>query len=100
MIGRSFAITSGAKASASTVLPAPSTPSIATRMRRSGYKLAMVSARRSSSAVCVSLTQLHSEHAGEHAIRRLVVVEEGSDIDNHLLAHVDAAFDGGRTHMR
>ena len=41
-----------------------------------------------------------SQHAWQHAIRRLVVVEEGSDVDDHLLAHLDAALDGGRAHMR
>src|SRR5579872_5960592 len=40
------------------------------------------------------------EHAGQHAIRWLVIVEEGADVDDHLLAHLDAAFDGGRAHMR
>ena len=41
-----------------------------------------------------------SEHRGNDAIRRLVAVGEGLDVDDHLLAHVDAAFDGGRAHMR
>src|ERR1700682_2283314 len=37
-----------------------------------------------------------SQHAWQHAIRWLVVVKEGSDVDDHLLAHLDTAFDGGR----
>src|SRR5436190_8440147 len=101
MTGRPFAITSGASASASMVLPAPSTPSMAIRMRRSGCNAAMAPARRSSSASKALLTPPpRSQHARQHAIWRLMVVEEGSDVDDHLLAHVDAAFDGGRAHMR
>ena len=46
------------------------------------------------------LTDNFSEHARQHAVRRLVIVEEGPDIDDHLLAHLDAALDGGRAHMR
>src|SRR5438552_839978 len=86
-----FAMTRGASASAGMVFPAPSTPSIAMRMRRSGCNAAMVFARRSSRRSCVSLTPPRSEHARQHAIRRLVIVEEGSDVDDHLLTHVDAA---------
>ena len=40
------------------------------------------------------------QHAWQHPVGRLVVVEEGADVDDHLLAHLDAAFDGGRAHMR
>src|SRR5258707_139747 len=39
--------------------------------------------------------QLPLQHARQHAVRRLVVVEEGLDVDDHLLAHFDAALDGG-----
>src|SRR5665213_4344163 len=41
-----------------------------------------------------------SQHARQYAVRRLVVVEEGADVDDHLFAHLDAALDGGRAHMR
>src|SRR6187401_1318773 len=103
MVGRPCAATSGASASASVVLPAPSTPSIATRIIRVGCNATMVEARRFSSDAWASLTSSSvaaSEHAGQHAVRRLVVVEEGPDIDDHLLAHLDAAFDRGRAHVR
>src|SRR3954466_7302249 len=39
------------------------------------------------------------EHRGQDSIRRPVPVEEGLDIDDDLLAHVDAALERGRTHM-
>jgi hypothetical protein len=29
-----------------------------------------------------------------------VAVHEGADVDDHLLAHVDAALDRGRAHVR
>ena len=35
-----------------------------------------------------------------HAVRRQVAIEKGLDVDDHLLAHVDAAFDRGRAHVR
>ena len=35
------------------------------------------------------------EHCRMHAVRRVVAVEEGFDVDNHLLAHVDTAFQRG-----
>src|SRR5260221_9476837 len=41
-----------------------------------------------------------SQHAWQHAVRRLVIVQKSSDVDDHLLAHLDTAFDGGRAHMR
>ena len=41
-----------------------------------------------------------SEHRRVHAVGRIVAVEEGLDVDDHLLAHVDAAFDRGRAHVR
>src|SRR5690348_9703798 len=41
-----------------------------------------------------------SEHRGQYAIRRAVAVHEGADIDDHLLAHVDAPFDRRRSHVR
>src|SRR5882762_11562545 len=28
-----------------------------------------------------------SQHAGQHTVRRLVIVEEGSDVDDYLLTH-------------
>src|SRR6476469_3015618 len=39
------------------------------------------------------------EHRGQDSIRRPVPVEERLDIDDDLLAHVDAALERGRTHM-
>src|SRR6478735_291189 len=39
------------------------------------------------------------EHRGQDSIRGPVPVEEGLDIDDDLLAHVDAALERGRTHM-
>ena len=47
-----------------------------------------------------ALSKKTSQHARQHAVRRLVVVEEGLDIDDHLLAHLDAALDGGGAHVR
>src|SRR5258708_12702191 len=41
-----------------------------------------------------------SQHARQHAVRRFVVVEEGADVDDNLLAHLDPAFDRRRAHMR
>ena len=40
------------------------------------------------------------QHRRQHPIRRPVAVHEGADVDDHLLAHVDAAFERGRAHMR
>ena len=40
------------------------------------------------------------QHRRQHAIRRLVAVHEGLDVDDDLLAHVDAAFDRRRAHVR
>jgi hypothetical protein len=34
-----------------------------------------------------------SEHRRQHAVGRLVAVGEGLDVDQHLLAHLDAAFE-------
>src|SRR3954469_14334816 len=48
----------------------------------------------------LSRRKLKSQHARQHAIRRLVGVEEGADFDDHLLAHLDAALDRGRAPMR
>ncbi len=36
----------------------------------------------------------------QHAVRRPVAVAVGADVDDHLLAHVDAAFDRRRSHVR
>jgi membrane protein len=36
----------------------------------------------------------------KYAIRRLVAVGEGLDVDDDLLAHVDAALERGRAHVR
>src|SRR5439155_1664826 len=41
-----------------------------------------------------------SQHRRQHAIGRPVSVQEGLDIDDHLLAHVDTAFECGRAHVR
>ena len=46
------------------------------------------------------MTTGHSQHRRQHAVGRAVAVHEGLDVDDDLLAHVDAAFDGGRTEMR
>src|SRR5680860_1641047 len=40
------------------------------------------------------------EHCGMDAVRRGVTVEAGLDVEDDLLAHVDAAFERGRAHMR
>ena len=40
-----------------------------------------------------------SEHAGQNAVGWLVPIHEGFHIDDHLLAHIDAPFMRGRTHM-
>src|SRR5262249_43757054 len=42
----------------------------------------------------------YSQHRWQHAVRRAVPIQEGLDVDDHLLAHVDPAFECGRTHMR
>src|SRR5688500_10443116 len=41
-----------------------------------------------------------SEHGFEHAVRRRMPIGEGLDVDYDLLAHVDAALNGGRAHVR
>jgi hypothetical protein len=41
-----------------------------------------------------------SKHSGVHAVGRIVPVEEGADVDDHLLAHVETAFEGCRAEMR
>ncbi|MPL89866.1 hypothetical protein SDC9_35908 [bioreactor metagenome] len=41
-----------------------------------------------------------SDHARHHQIRRPVPVGKGLDVDDHLLAHLGAALDRGRAHMR
>ena len=41
-----------------------------------------------------------SQHRGDDPVRRLVAVHPGADVDDHLFAHVDAALDGGRAHVR
>src|SRR5580704_14814274 len=43
---------------------------------------------------------LPSQHRRQHAVRRAVAVHEGPDVDDDLLAHVDAAFERRRTEMR
>src|SRR5690606_21465251 len=40
-----------------------------------------------------------SDVSGQDAIRWAVAVEEGADVDDHLLTHIDAALDGGRSHV-
>ncbi len=47
----------------------------------------------------LALKALRSKHRGQHAIGRAMPVHEGSDVDDDLLAHVDAAFQGGRAHV-
>src|ERR1700689_648745 len=41
-----------------------------------------------------------SQHRRQDAVRRAVAVHEGLDVDDDLLAHVDAAFDRRRGQMR
>src|SRR5215216_740251 len=41
-----------------------------------------------------------SQHRGQHAVRRLVAIKKCPDVDDYLLAHVDAAFQRGRAHVR
>src|SRR5688572_16157621 len=41
-----------------------------------------------------------SEHRRNDAVRRFVAIGEGLDVDDDLLAHVDAAFECARTHVR
>ena len=43
---------------------------------------------------------MRSEHRCENPVGRLVAVGEGLDVDQHLLAHVDAALERGRAHVR
>ncbi len=43
---------------------------------------------------------VYSEHRLDHPVGRGVAVGEGLDVDDDLLAHIDAAFDGRRAHMR
>ena len=40
-----------------------------------------------------------SQHRRDDAVGRLVAVGEGLDVDNHLLAHVHAAFERGGAHV-
>src|SRR5262249_39144691 len=40
------------------------------------------------------------QHRRQDAVGRPVPVQESSDVDDHLLAHVDAAFERGRAPMR
>src|SRR5689334_21377204 len=46
------------------------------------------------------LIRARLKHRFQDAVGRLVAVGEGLDVDDDLLAHIDAAFDGGRAHMR
>src|SRR5215468_7058451 len=41
-----------------------------------------------------------SEHCRMDAVGRRVAVEEGLDVDDNLLAHVDTALESGGAHMR
>ena len=41
-----------------------------------------------------------SKHGCVHAVRRIVAVEEGVDVDDHLLAHVEAALKRRRAKVR
>src|SRR6266508_1774441 len=41
-----------------------------------------------------------SKHRGQDTVRRPVAIHEGLDVDDDLFAHVDAAFQRGRAHMR
>ena len=41
-----------------------------------------------------------SQHRRENAVGRFVAVGKGLDVDDDLLAHVDAAFERGRAHVR
>ena len=36
----------------------------------------------------------------QHAVRRLMPIHEGADIDDNRLTHVEARFERGRSHMR
>ena len=38
-----------------------------------------------------------SQHRRQHPIRRLVSIHERLDVDDDLVAHIDAALNGGRT---
>ena len=40
------------------------------------------------------------QHRGQQPVGRMVAVHEGLDVDDDLLAHVDAALDRRRSHMR
>ena len=40
------------------------------------------------------------QHRGQQPVGRMVAVHEGLDVDNDLLAHVDASLGGRRSHMR
>src|ERR1700686_529587 len=51
-------------------------------------------------AVAAILLRTLSKHRLEYAVGRAVSVGEGLDVDDHLLAHVDAALDSCRAHMR
>ena len=55
---------------------------------------------RSPVAAITRCARTDLQHRRQHAIRRLVAVHEGLDVDDDLLAHVDAAFERGRAHMR
>jgi len=37
--------------------------------------------------------------AGQHTVRWAMTIDEGSDIDNHLIPHLDASFDCRAAHM-
>ena len=50
-------------------------------------------------AKCLTAAKI-SQHRRQHAVRRPMAVHEGADVDDHLLAHVDAAFDRRRAHVR
>src|SRR5579871_2202067 len=41
-----------------------------------------------------------SQHRRKHAVGRLVAIQEGANIDDDLLAHVDAPFERRRAHVR
>src|SRR5690606_19389853 len=60
----------------------------------------MIHKRAARSLIGIKQGRRRSGAQRQHAVGRAVAVEEGADVDDDLLAHVDAALDGGRAHMR
>src|SRR5690242_8533563 len=83
---------------------APSGARSSPRATKGSTRLAASAKRRrrrgAKTGGCIGCLMLGLQHRRQNAIGRTVTVKEGLDVDNDLLAHVDAAFKRGRREMR